>query len=149
MAKFVFRLQNVLNIKVNLETQARSNFAIVQARLNEEEAILEGMFQEKKSLEDHYRELAEGVLNVKELLDARRAIDFQKELIAEQIQKLQRVQKELEIARARLNEAMKERKTYEKLRERAFEDFLVEMGEEEKKEIDELVSYRFNENSAG
>lgn len=149
MAKFVFRLQNVLNIKANLESQARSNFAMAQARLNEEEAILEGMFQTKKALEDHYRELAEGTLNVKELLEARRAIDFQKELIAEQIQNLQRAEKNLEIARARLNEAMKERKTYEKLRERAFEEFLAEMNEEEKKEIDELVSYRFNENSAG
>lgn len=39
---------------------------------------------------------------------------------------------------------MVDRKTYEKLREHAFDDFLRELEEQEKKEIDELVSYRFN-----
>ena len=47
-------------------------------------------------------------------------------------------------ARESLNEVMKERKIYEKLREKAFEDFLMELNEEEKKEIDELVSYTYN-----
>ena len=52
-------------------------------------------------------------------------------------------QKDVEAARELLNEAMKERKTYEKLRERAFEEFKLEENRKEQKEIDELVSYRF------
>jgi len=52
-------------------------------------------------------------------------------------------EKEVEVAREHLNEAMKERKTYEKLREKAFDEFKVEENKKEQKEIDELVSYRY------
>lgn len=47
----------------------------------------------------------------------------------------------------RLNDAVKERKTYEKLRENAFEDFMQEMNAQESKEIDELVSYSYQSGS--
>ena len=42
---------------------------------------------------------------------------------------------------------MKDRKTHEKLREKAFENFLIELSAQEKKEIDELVSYRYGAGS--
>ena len=38
---------------------------------------------------------------------------------------------------------MKERKTYEKLKEKAFEQFKIEIEAQERKEVDELVSFRF------
>ena len=38
---------------------------------------------------------------------------------------------------------MKERKTYEKLKEKAFEAFKQEVNAAEQKEVDELVSFRF------
>ena len=41
----------------------------------------------------------------------------------------------------------KERKIYEKLKEKAFENFKAELNAEEQKEVDELVSFRFG--SAG
>jgi flagellar FliJ protein len=52
-------------------------------------------------------------------------------------------EKEVEVARQRLREAMRERKTFEKLREKAFEAFLEEENSKERKEVDELVSYRY------
>jgi len=51
--------------------------------------------------------------------------------------------KEVEVAREHLNEAMKERKTFEKLKEKAFEKFVAEENQKEQKEVDELVSYRY------
>ena len=39
-----------------------------------------------------------------------------------------------------------ERKTYEKLREKKFEEFKMELAYEEKKEVDELVSYTYHHN---
>ena len=42
-----------------------------------------------------------------------------------------------------INEAMKERKTFEKLKEKAFEKFVAEENQKEQKEVDELVSYRY------
>ena len=48
----------------------------------------------------------------------------------------------MENARIKLEEAMKERKIYEKLRENAFNEFLEQLEHEEQMEINELVSYR-------
>ena len=47
------------------------------------------------------------------------------------------------MSREHLNEAMKERKTCEKLKEKAFEKFVAEENQKEQKEVDELVSYRY------
>lgn len=144
MAKFVYKLQNILEIKNKMETQAKSVYAEASRKLNAEQDKLEKMLIEKRRLEDHYRELAVGTLAPTEILEARRAIDFQRERIKMQLVEIRVAEKNLELARARLSEAVKDRKIHEKLRENAFEDFLMELSAEEKKEIDEVVSYRFN-----
>lgn len=144
MAKFVYKLQNILEIKNKMENQAKSAYAEAGAKLTREQNKLEQMIILKKQLEDQYRELATGTLSPLELMEARRAIDYERELIKGQIVEIKVAEKNLEMARIRLNEAVKDRKTHEKLREKSFENFLMELSTEEKKEIDEVVSYRFS-----
>ena len=45
----------------------------------------------------------------------------------------------------RLNAVMVERKSHEKLREKAFEQFKLELAAEEAKEIDQLVSFTYHD----
>ncbi len=144
MAKFSYRMQNILDIKYKMEEQARLAYANARMKLTEQQNKLERMFAAKKRLENQYRKMAQGHINVRDLLDGRKAIDFQKELIKGQIVEVRVAEKNFELARARLNEVMKDRKTHEKLREHAFEDFLLELNDQEKKEIDELVSYQYS-----
>lgn len=145
MSKFIYRLQNILDIKVKLETQAKTNFSLVAARLNEEETKLEGLYVKKSEYEEDYRVKSMGKLNVMELKFAKDNIEYIKGRIEEQKEVINNVRRELEIARFRLNEAMKERKIHEKLKENAFEEFLQEENAAEKKEIDQLVSFRYND----
>ena len=63
--------------------------------------------------------------------------------LRQQILVVKQKEKEVEVAREHLNEAMKERKTFEKLKEKAFEKFVAEENKKEQKEVDELVSYRY------
>ena len=144
MAKFIYRMQNILDIKYKIESQARSHYSNMQAKVLEEERKLEQMFARKKELEDNYREMAMGTINVRELADAKNAIEFQRKAIKSQLVEVKVANKNLENARMRLNEVIKDRKTHEKLREKAFDEFLQELSEEEKKEIDELVSYKYS-----
>lgn len=44
----------------------------------------------------------------------------------------------------KLTAAVKERKVQEKLKEKAFEEFLQELNAQEMKEIDEVVSFNYN-----
>ena len=145
MAKFVYRMQNILEIKYKTETQAKSHYSNMQAKFNEEQDKLERMFARKKELEDYHRELAIGNLDVKELNESKKAIEFQREAIKKQLVEVKVAQKNLDMARVRLNEIMKDRKTHEKLRENAFDEFLLELSAQEKKEIDELVSYKYGQ----
>lgn len=143
MAKFIYRMQNILDIKYKMEAQAKTSYAMASAKLKEAGGKLEQLIIGKRELEDEYRRLAKGKIDPLKLSESRYAIDFQKEKIKAQLVEVRVAEKNLEIARARLNEMMKDRKTHEKLREHAFNEFLVEINEQEKREIDELVSYRF------
>lgn len=144
MAKFVYRMQNVLDIKYKIESQLKVNYANARNKLVEEQRSLERLMKQKRRIEDNYRKLASGPLNVFEITEGHRAIEFQRDLIKKKLVEVKVAEKNLEVARIRLNDVMKDRKTHEKLREKAFDDFLLELSAQEKKEIDELVSYRYS-----
>ena len=52
MAKFSYRMQNILDIKYKMEEQAKSSFAAAMARLRTEKDKLDAMFARKKELEE-------------------------------------------------------------------------------------------------
>lgn len=64
----------------------------------------------------------------------------------DQKKQIRLAERNVEIARKKLNDVMIERKTQEILRDKAFEEFKQELKEEEKKETDELTSYQYNGN---
>ena len=144
MAKFVFKMQSILNIKYKLEEQEKSKYRLAHQRYLESMDVLEVFKQRKESYESQYKELMKGRLDILELNFCKKSIDIWKDKIFYQEQVVKKRLDDENRARESLNEVMKERKIYEKLREKAFEDFLVELNEEEKKEIDELVSYTYN-----
>lgn len=146
MAKFIYKLQNVLDLKLKMEDQAKSTFAQAMIKLNEQEQLLDQMRKQKLAYEEEFRRLASGRINPVSIKHAKENIEGMDALIKNQVISVKAAQKNLEVARYKLNESIKERKIQEKLKENAFEDFKHEIAEEEKKEIDELVSFRFNKN---
>ena len=74
-------------------------------------------------------------------MENRTAILRMEEYIELQKQEAERAQEVLEQARERLKEAMQESKTQQKLREKAFEQFVKDENAREAKEVDELTSY--------
>lgn len=144
MAKFVYKMQSILNIKYKLEEQEKSKYRLAHQKYLESLDVLEDFKQRKRNYEKQYKELMNGRLDILELNFCKRSIDIWKDKIFYQEQVVSKRLDDENRARESLNEVMKERKIYEKLREKAFEDFLMELNEEEKKEIDELVSYTYN-----
>ena len=144
MAKFVYRMQNILNIKQKLEEQARMVFSLANQKYQEQQQILQDYVIRRMGYEKHLKEIMEGKLDLSELSHARNQVDSMKIIIRRQMMEVHKAQKELEDARQRLNEVMQERKIQEKLREKAFDEFKKELAVSENKEIDELVSYTYN-----
>lgn len=145
MAKFKYRLQNILNIKMKMEDQAKQEFSAARLQLDEEEEKLEALIARKKGYEEKARELLAGTLNIREIEDNKNAMLTMDGFIAEQRVQVDRAAKRLEAARMRMTEAMQERKTQETLREKAFEEFLREENRAESKAIDELTSYTYGQ----
>lgn len=145
MAKFVYRMQNILDIKNKLEVQARNSYAAARMKLSQEEEKLDRMFEQKKAYEENYRQQLSGNINILQINICKNAIELCKNQIKKQLVEVKVASLNMEAAQKRLGEVMKERKIQEKLREKAYEEFLQELNDQEKKEIDELVSFRFEQ----
>ena len=143
MAKFRNRMQSILEIKKKLEEQAKNEFAAARAALNEEEDKLEQLKKRKEAYEDEGRALRENTLNIMDIIENKEALLRMDEFIADQQLNVKRAQDRMEEVRLALQTAMQESKTQEKLREKAFEQFVKEENARESKEIDELVSYTY------
>ena len=143
MAKFIFKMESILSVKTKLEDQAKAEYGIETMRLREEEHKLMLLENRKSGFEQQLFEAVSDrlvILSIKRLEDSVENLKYNIKL---QIIVIRKQEERVAQARAKLDNAMKERKIYEKLKEKAFEQFKMEIEAQERKEIDELVSFRF------
>lgn len=144
MAKFKYRMQNILNIKIKLESQAKIALGNATAKYNQEQDKLQQIVMRRVRYEKHLKELMQGDINVMDIKHAREDVENIKVLVRQQMVEVHKAEMELNEARKALNQVMQERKGQEILREKAFDEFKKEIANSESKEIDELVSYTYN-----
>ena len=147
MAKFVYRMQSLLNIQYQLETQAKMELGRAQMRLTQEEEKVQGLIDRKTAYLEEGRRLRSSRLHIMDLKDNRNAMLIMDEKIEDQREQVKFAEKHVEEARNRLQEVMKERKMHEKLREKAFVEFVREENAAEHKAVDELTSYTYGQRS--
>ncbi len=144
MASFSFRLQPVLNIRIQAEDNLKNELGkaiqlleLEKQKLSELESELDGLVYEfnKKTRKTTVRKLIE-VKKYLSLIDSR--IKRQKENINSAMLNVDKIREEL-------LKAVKERKILEKLRERKYEEYLLEQKRLEQKTNDEIVSYNRKE----
>lgn len=145
MAKFNYRMQNILNVKQKIEEQAKISYGIANAKLLEEQEQLQKILVRRAGYESKAKELVRGSIHIQDIRECKKAIDIMKTKQRNQMMNVHAAEKNVEFAREKLNAAMIERKTHEKLREKAFEEFKQEIQHTEAKEIDELVSYNYHD----
>ena len=143
MSKFIYRMQNILNIKYKLEDQAKTEFMLANQILQEEEAKLQRLKERKAGYEENVRRLLKKNLQVDRIKENQEAIVRMNEFIIEQMACVKEAQYQVNLKAEKLTELRKERKAQEKLKEKAFESFLQEENAKESKEIDELVSFTY------
>lgn len=146
MATFRYKMQNILDLKEKLETQAKTEFAEQSAKLREEELKLSRIYDDIKVYEDEekIRSMNEQKLDILELKQCNNGIKIKKQQAKAQKRNIALAQKNLDIARGKLNQVMVDRKTQEILKDKAFEEFKRELEVAESKEVDEVVSFKYN-----
>ena len=145
MAKFRYRMQSILNIKLKMEEQAKMQFAQAQAKLNEEEEKLQKLIDRKSLYETDLKEQLQSKLNLLKIEELQNAVMRMEEFIVLQKREVDKAARVVEKERQKLTEVMMERKSHEKLKENAFEEFMQELNSADGKEIDELTSYTYGQ----
>jgi len=142
MAKFIFRLQGLLKIKEKIEDRKRQEYGLAVAEAEREKQKKQDILYKKEEKVVEFRQHIDEIINAGSHDSYNNFIEFLKEEVARQEKVVMEAQKEVDKKRQELVEAMRERKTLEKLSERKYEEFLIEQKLAEQKITDEIVSYR-------
>ena len=142
MAKFVYRMQSIYEIKIKLEDQAKQQYAAAKYKYDQELEYLETLKKRRQEYLEEGVRLRESLLDILELKNNKAAVEKTDEYILGQQARVLAARKNMEAAQSRMNLAIQERKMQEKLREKAFEEFKAELVKEEMKEVDELTSFK-------
>lgn len=145
MARFRYKMQNILDIKEKMETQAKQLFSETKKVLDAETEALDALYARKAEIEQHAVDVLKGELDLHEIEDSQMSRIICEQKIADQKLRVERARAEFEKAREELEEAVKERKTHEKLKERQFDEFIREENRAESKSIDELTTYTYGQ----
>lgn len=142
--KFKFPLQKVLDhrhIKMDL---ARKDYLEAQAFLADEQKKLQEMIDLKNSSLTQRSSLAGQTTRWQEQVNQiNNFLTLQDLRIAQQNERLLKIEKVVESRREILKDALTEVKIMERLKEKKKADFLQEVREKEAKELDEISTTRF------
>lgn len=140
MAGYSFKLEKVLNYKEKLENIKKAEYGDINRRLNNEEEKLLNYNNYKQSLVTEKNQITKNInvghlkLYNDYLQDISNMIENQEKVVIE-------IKKDLEIAKEELLIAMKEKKSFEKLKEIKYEEYLFETKKNEEKIVDGIVTF--------
>jgi flagellar FliJ protein len=143
MAKFSFEFQSVLNLKKQIETQEQMILGKLMNQLQWEEQTLEQLVkEEQKFINDFYKQNGQSV-KAKALIELNHTIKFYNNRKKEQQLVVGKAKEAVIEQRSILTKSVIERKSYEKLREKAVERYQETVKSEENRLVDGIVSYQY------
>lgn len=142
MKKFTFTLQAVYDIALDTERQRKLEMQRIEARL---QAIVKELIETKAALHNTKRECQQKLtcgIDAPKLIQYDQYCDSLHATISILQQNKTKVEREKEKCLQAQIENRREIKTLEKLRDKQYEEYLLELRREEEKEIGDLVAYR-------
>lgn len=144
MNKFGFRLESVLNLRTQLEDNAKNSLARATIELMKQKNCLEELDDISNSSMDSLNSEVDQGIPVYKLKSYNNYLSFLKIKIRNQKENVNNAQKDVDIHREDLVKAMQDRKIIEKLKEKKYQDYTKEQNKAEQILIDELNSFKFN-----
>lgn len=143
MRRFNFRLQSILNLKEkNLEDERLKLGEIISVLESQKDVLLE-MNEKKESLETRLEEITkESTLDIQNVVSYKNYHNQISQDVKMQFEIIKRTQFELEEQQLKVNQAYKEVKILEKLKEKQYKNFLTEYEHYEIKELDDITTSR-------
>ena len=143
MKKFKYRLEPILKIKSHAEKQRQKEHAATLQQVNRQKEQLSEIDAERENTFAFQRTRLQGPIQTQQLLAASRYLVRLKRDTMTGTELLRGLERESERKRKLLVQAAKERKIYEKLRERRQAKFNQEVESQDRKALDELAVVTF------
>jgi flagellar FliJ protein len=141
---FKFKLEKVLQMKIEEEEEQKKELAKAQKKLLEEEKKLEQMINLLHERKEEYKIKLMQVTQPDFFINFHKYLEKLKNDIELQKVVVEQAKLQVEIEKQKLQEKMNERKTFEKLKEKEYERYLQEQKLLESKMLDELSTIKFS-----
>lgn len=144
MAKYVFKLQTLLNLKLQLEDSLKNELGKAVQRLEEEKRIQKQIELNREECINKVNIESSRGTTVEKLREYSGYISLLKEKIELQKENVKYAENNVDNYRENLIKVVQEKKMLEKLKEKNHEDFIKNELKEERGINDEIVSYKYN-----
>lgn len=139
MKPFKFRLQTKLDISRREEDQARENLQLAIGHRNQVQRELDTILLQTREVEAGMKAMMNDGFDLQQFLILKDYLPVLKIMRLNKEEELTQAEVLITKARDILLEKMKESKTLTKLREKEWEQYLLDLNREEQKTIDELA----------
>jgi len=140
--RFVFRFDTILNTKEKIEDDRKNKLGISMKRLVTEQDQLQRMLHKKNNMINQFKEKTNKVVKISELRNLSNNLSTMKNIIDNQLYVVEQSKFEAEHKRKELLEASKQKKVFEKLKEKDYEEHKYNQLKKEYTLTDEIVSYK-------
>ena len=141
---FRFKLQRVLDLKLKQEDEKKNQIATLMQAIKTKEDELEALISEKKQKEFSLNDNRKRGISILEIRNINQYLLFLDKKINTLRFEISYLESNLNQKRLEYLELQKERKTFEKLKEKDYEKYLYNEKKEEEKMIDQIVTFNKN-----
>ena len=141
---FRFKLQRVLDLKLKQEDEKKNQIATLMQAIKTKEDELESLMSEKKQKEFSLNDNRKRGISILEIRNINQYLLFLDKKINTLRFEISSLESNLNQKRLEYLELQKERKTFEKLKEKDYEKYLYNEKKEEEKMIDQIVTFNKN-----
>ena len=141
---FRFKLQRVLDLKLKQEDEKKNQIATLMQAIKTKEDELEALISEKKQKEFSLNDNRKRGISILEIRNINQYLLFLDKKINTLRFEISSLESNLNQKRQEYLELQKERKTFEKLKEKDYEKYLYKEKKEEEKMIDQIVTFNKN-----
>ena len=143
MRRFKFRLQSVLNIKEKKLEDERLKLGEIISTLEAQKDVLLELNDKKETLKNQLNSTLENsILDIQFVVGHKNYLERLEQDIKTQFEIIKKTQIQLEEQQIQVNEAYKEVKVLEKLKEKQYKNFLFEYEQNQIKELDDITNSR-------
>ncbi len=141
---FKFKLQRVLDLKLKQENEKKNQISTLMQAIKEKEEELENFKNEKRQKELSLNENRKKGISILEIRNISHYLLFVEKKMNIVRLEISSLETNLNQKRLECLELQKERKTFEKLKEKEYEKYLYNEKKEEEKTIDQIVTFKKN-----